>query len=85
MLKKLQEPYRYAPAKISTGRIDALLAQGARAELQSSGRRGLKSVDLVTFTVDGRVVDSFTVSGHVEATAKFVASYNRAVAARQRG
>lgn len=81
MFRKLQEPYRFAPARIGTERIDGLLAQGAQAELQSSGRRGVKSVDLVTFTVNGAVVDSFTVSGHVEATAKFVASYNRTVAA----
>lgn len=84
MLKKLQEPYRFAPARISTERIDGLLAQGAQAELQSSGRRGRKSVDLVTFTVDGRIVDQFPVSGHVEATARFVASYNRTLAGMRR-
>jgi hypothetical protein len=81
MFKKLTSPYRHAPAIISTARIDAALAQGAQAEFQSSGRRGYKAVDLVTFAVDGRIVDQFPVSGHVASTAKFVAAYNRKLAA----
>jgi hypothetical protein len=80
MLKKLTSPYKYAPAKISSDRIDQLLAQGAQAELQGSGKRGAKSVDLVTFRVGDQVADSFPVSGHVAATAKFVAAYNRKLA-----
>ena len=82
MLKKLRAPYRFAPARISTSRIDALLAQRAVAELQSSGRRGMKAVDLVTFTVDGRIVDQMPISGHVAATTRFVADFNKVVRGR---
>ncbi len=80
MLRKLTAPYKYAPARISMTRIDNAITQGAAAELQGSGRRGLKSVDLVTFTVDGVIIDQFPVSGHVASTARFVASFNRTVA-----
>ncbi len=81
MLKKFSEPYRHAPARVSVERIDAALAARAQAELQSSGQRGLRSVDMVTFrTLDGRIVDQFPVSGHVASTAEFVASYNRKLA-----
>lgn len=79
MLKKFTSPYRFAPAVISTGRIDDLIAQGAVAEVQGSGQRKLNSVDLVTFTVDGRIMDQFTVHGHVSSTMKFVAEFNKAV------
>lgn len=79
MLRKLQAPYRHAPARISVARIDQLIAQGAQASVQSSGRRGVNAVDLVTFTVDGQIVDQFPVSGHAAATARFVTEFNQAV------
>ena len=82
MFKKLTAPYKYAPARVSMERIDAALAAGAQAELASSGQRGLKAVDMVTFrTPDGRIVEQFPVSGHVAATHQFVASYNRTLTA----
>jgi hypothetical protein len=62
-------------------RIDAALAAEAQAELTSSGQRGPKAVDIVTFqTMDGRIVDQFPVSGHVAATHQFVAAYNGTLA-----
>lgn len=82
MFKKFTAPYRYAPARISIARIDGLLTQGAQAELQSSGQRGLNAVDVVTFKVGDRIVDQFPVSGHVASTAKFVAAFNRRAAGR---
>lgn len=85
MLKKFTEPYKHAPAKVSTERIDAALEQGAQAEIQSSGRIGYKSTSLVTLrTLDGRVIDSWPVQGNVRSAHAFVASYNRTLAARQR-
>lgn len=82
MLKMLQSPYRYIPAYISAERIDALIAQGAVAELQSSGRRGLNSVDLVTFTRADQILDQIQVRGHTAQTTKFVIEFNKAVRAR---
>lgn len=79
MMKKLTSPYKFAPAMISTARIDDLLAQGAVAGINGSGQRGLKSVDLVTFTVNGQIVDQFSVSGHTAATTKFVVAFNAKV------
>lgn len=85
MFKKLTEPYKHAPAKVSIERIDAALEQGAQAEIQSSGRIGYKSTSLVTLrTLDGRVVDSWPVQGNVRSAHAFVASYNRTLAARSR-
>jgi len=77
--KKLTAPYRHAPAVISMKRIDAALAIGAQAEIQSPGRGGYKSTSVVTLrTLDGRVVDSWTVQGNIRSAHRFVASYNRA-------
>jgi hypothetical protein len=81
MLKKLTAPYKHAPAIVSMDRIDAALAAGAQAEIQSPGRGGYKSTSLVTLkTPDGRLVDSWTVQGNVISAHKFVASYNRKLA-----
>jgi hypothetical protein len=78
MLKKLTAPYRHAPAKISTARIDSGLTAGAQAEIQSPGRGGHGSTSLVSLRApDGRVLDSWTVQGNVRSAHKFVAAYNR--------
>ena len=60
-------------------RIDALMAQRALAEIQGTGQRSRSSVDLVTFTVNGRVVDQFSVSGCTASTTKFVVAFNAKV------
>lgn len=77
--RMLGSPYRYVPLKITKGRIDGLIAQRAVAEVQSSGRRGPGAVDLVTFKVNGAIVDQFQVHGHTAQTIKFVTEFNKAV------
>jgi hypothetical protein len=79
VLKKFTSPYRFAPAIVSTARIDAMLAQGAEAQIDSPGIRGYKSVSMITFRVNGRVSDQFVVHGNVSSAHKFVAEFNRKV------
>ena len=76
MPKKLQAPYRWAPARISTERIDRALAQGAQAEFQPG--QGRKAPAMVTLVVPGTrvIADQWTVQGNDRHVAKFVASYN---------
>lgn len=80
MFKKFTSPYRFAPAIVSTRRIDGLLAQGAEAEIQSPGRGGYKSTSIVTFRADSRIVDQYTVQGNIRSAHKFVAAFNRKAA-----
>lgn len=82
MLKKFTGPYKHAPAIVSMQRVDAALAQGAQAEIQSPGRGGYKSVSIVQLRrADGTVLDSWTVQGNIRSAHKFVAAYNRRLAA----
>lgn len=83
MFKKLTAPYRFAPAIVSMDRIDAALAQYAQAEIQSPGRGSIGSTSLVTLRrpSDNVVVDSWTVQGNIRSAHKFVAAYNRRLAA----
>ncbi len=86
MLKKFTTPYRHAPAIVSMARIDAALAAGAQAEIQSPGRGGHRSVSLVTLrTLDGRVIDSWPLQGNIRSGHKFVAAYNRKLAGTRSG
>ena len=84
MFKKLSEPYRFAPAKVSMDRIDAALEQGAQAEIQSPGHGNYKTLSMVTLKApDGRIVDQWPLHGNINDGYKFVASYNRVLAARR--
>jgi ParB-like chromosome segregation protein Spo0J len=76
--KKLSPPYCWAPARISTARIDAALAQGAQAEMQRGDGYGRHAPAIVTLRVPetGRIADQWTVQGNDRHTAKFVAAYN---------
>jgi hypothetical protein len=81
MWKKFTSPYRHAPARISMARIDAGLAAGAQAEIQSPGLGGHRATSLVALrTPDGRVTDSWAIQGNIRSAHNFVASYNRKLA-----
>lgn len=78
MFRKLATPYRLAPARVSMARIDAALAQGAQAEIQSPGRGGSRSVSIVTLRrPDGTIADQWTLQGNVRTGHRFVVAYNR--------
>lgn len=81
MFKKLTAPYRHAPAAVRMSRIDGLIAQGAVAELQGSGR---ERIVLVTFRVNGQIADQFRVQGRAGHAQNFVIGFNRKVREVQR-